>query len=116
MEQPEPCSDLATCRETVAFIAQTFDTQALRYFTVGVLTRYEKRLLTAIQTISGASIGGNIHSREAIQAHLYIAIDKLGLAIIQLEEKGGERGRTQQFHNHLRACQASLRQALQYWM
>ena len=106
-----PCRDLATCRKMVVSIENSLGTKALRFFTTDILQNYEQQLLAAIQAVRKASIGREVHSQQAITSHIYTALDQLGLAIVQLQE----RGTNQQFHKYLRSCQTALQRALENW-
>lgn len=113
----QPCNPLAPLRTTVASIEYELDTVSLRYLSVTKLKSYERSLLHVFKEIRGISKAVAMQcmrSRDAVLNSMRQALDQLGLAIFQLEQKD-DKGINSQFHKHLRSCRAHLEEALRYW-
>jgi hypothetical protein len=102
--------ELETYRCVVVEIERHLDTLPARNITLDLLTTYENRLITVIETLRNASVQ-DMQSKEGVLQSIRAARDYLALAIFQHQE----RGINQQFVRYLRSCQTSLQSALKYW-
>lgn len=113
----QPCNPLAPLRTKVVSIEYDLDTVPLRYLSATKLKSYERSLLQVFKEIRGISEATAMQcmsSRDGVLDSMRQALDQLGLAIFQLEQKD-DKGINSQFHKHLRSCRAYLEEVLRYW-